>query len=218
MHCDVHLAMKCHGNLGEPSLPSNQRRSLRPGEKGRVVRFWHMRFPVKSIELEVPDQGANDRAEVDVGELLAYASVTTDTKGQVRALDSLADLSVPVVYRALVCFNLDPSFPTVRVPDIGLGKEFLTQMRHDGRSDHVVVRRDNVVSFGDRQGLHNLSHDRVDGAVNSQRLLDDVLQQRKLVDIGILEWLGPVVAEVPHLLLVELFHDVRPRGQAEHDP
>lgn len=77
--------------------------------------------------------------------------------------------------------------------------------------------RDNVLGSGDGHRALDGAQDRVNGGVQAQSFLDDGLVERQLGEI-LVGKLGQVGAESLDLLLVEILHNLRVLGEAEHNP
>ena len=185
-----------------------------------VVRRRHTRLG--QPELELADDGRDDRAELEVRKLLADAPVAASAKRLVRALGALADKSEAKVdlgalgVVVLLVRLRGGAFgvrPARRVP---LGR-VLPEHRVDladrgGREHDVALGNDVAAVFGgcgergrDDDVLADATHDAVDGRVNAEGLTNDGIEDGQLLEFLEL-WGAPRtvgLTEVLNLFLVQ---------------
>lgn len=166
-------------------LPVDVGRLQGSREERRIVGANEGVSAVHVAELVMADSLSDDGLKLQVGKVLANAAVATSAERQVGRGRALADQAVSVVDLLLI---LDGSavadngrgvggvdLPAVRVPGIGVGEVGRVGAADTGSGEEGVAGRDDELSAGDSHGLLDGAHDRVNGSVQAESLLDDSL-------------------------------------------
>lgn len=151
--------------------------------------------------------------------------MSTSAKGKIRRCSALGNETVAVVELLLVLFRANngcgrigvAGFPAVGIPGVGVGEVGGVGGGDNGGGKEGVGVGDDPVTSGNRHGRLDLTHDTVNGSVQTEGFLDDVGVERELGQVLVRER-REIGAQGFDLFLVELFHDFGVLGETKHNP
>lgn len=181
-----------------------------------VVWRWDLGLSVWKSEGKLSDEGGEDGSELDVGKLLADASVAAGSEGEVWRGGTLGDYAKAEINLFTLVLG-GAALPAEGVKLEGVGEVLGVDGGAAGGGEDVVAFGDDDVGVGEAHGGLDFAHDGVEWGVEAECLLDDKVEDGEFRELFVGEF-GELLAENALLLLVELFHEIGLFSQVEDSP